>query len=286
LTILVIGATGVIGSRVTRELLHRGEVVRAVVRNDARAAALPPGTEVAVADLNDQEAVIKAATGAERVVLIVANSPDQVHQESNVIEAARLSGVSHLVKLSVGGASADAALALARDHWAAEEHLRTAGVPSTIVRPGFFMQNLLQYAPWIAADGTWTLPMGDLPIAMVDAVDVASVVASVALAEPLDNDPIVTGPAALTMVEAAATISAASGRSIRYVDGDPETYYARLVGEGTDARYARDLTTLYDQIIRAGYAGVVSPDASTILGREPMTFARFAADNSEAFNKA
>ena len=283
MTVLVVGATGEIGSRVTRELLTRGEPVRAAVRSAARAGAVPAGVDVVVADLDDAAAVDRAVADVDRVVLIAANTPRQAEQEGAVIDAARRAGVAHLVKLSVGGAAPDAGLALARAHWAAEVALRDSGVPATVVRPGFFMQNLLQYAPWIAVDGTWRLPMGEAPIAMVHADDVAAVVAAVVVAAPLADDPVVTGGAALTMAQAAAAIGAASGRPVTYVDGDPEEYFTRMVAEGTEAGYARDLTTLYDQVVRAGWAGAVSGDVETLLHRRPRTFADFAAENAAAF---
>jgi uncharacterized protein YbjT (DUF2867 family) len=281
--IAVVGATGTIGSRVTAALRSRDEPVRAVVRNRARADVLPSDLELALADLNRASEVEQAIQGVDRVVLIAANGPDQVRQEANVVKAAAGAGVQHLVKLSVGGAAADAPLAFARDHWAAEVLLREVGVPATIVRPGFFMQNLLQYADWVGADGTLRLPLGDAPIAMVDAADVAEVIAAVVLGEPREDVASLTGPAAITMPEAAEMLSKAAGRSVQYVDSDPEEYFGHLVADGYEEQYARDLTTLYDKIVRPGYAGVVSNSVQELLGHPPRTFADFASDNAARF---
>ena len=283
MTVLVVGSTGSIGSRVVEELLAAGEHVRALVRNDARAGALPVGADGVVADLGDAPAVVRATEGADRVVLIAANSPEQEQQEGNVIDAARTHGVRHLVKLSVGGAAPDAGLALARAHWAAEQRLRASGVPATTVRPGFFMQNLLQYADWIDDDGSWRLPMGDSPIAMVDASDVAAVIAATVLGDPGGSDPVVTGGTAITMQDAAEALGTAAGRRITYVDGDPDEYRRHMVLDGHDEQYAEDMTVLYDQVIRAGYAGAVTDDVVRILGRGPRTFDQFAAANADAF---
>lgn len=286
MTILVVGATGTTGTRVTQELLARGKDVRAIVRNASRALALPGGAKAVVADLGDPQAVTRALQGVDRVVLIAANSPHQAEQESNVIEAARQGDVKHLVKLSVGGASPDALLALARAHWQAEKQLQESGLPFTIVRPGFLMQNLVQYAPWVEADGDWRLPMGDLPIAMVHAADVAEVIAEIVLAEPLGEDVVVTGGKSLTMAQAATALSETSGRSIKYIDGDPEEYFNRMVTAGHDSEYAHDMTTLYNDVIRAGYAGAVSRDGQKYLHRDPLDFADFAAESAEAFRVA
>lgn len=283
MTTLIVGATGVIGSRVLTDLVARGQQVRALVRSESRASELPSGADFVVADLDDAEAVDAALEGIERVVLIAANSPTQVAQEGNVIHAAKRHGVAHLVKLSVGGASPDAPLALARDHYEAEQLLKEAGVPASIVRPAFFMQNLLQYAAWISPTGEWSLPLGDLPIAMIDAEDVAAVVAAVVVGDPRSEDPVVTGPSAITMAEAATILSKSSGRTITYIDGNGEDYKARMISEGADERYVDDLTVLYDQIVRAGYAGTVTTDLPNILGRDAKSFDEFAATNADAF---
>jgi uncharacterized protein YbjT (DUF2867 family) len=230
--------------------------------------------------------VHNAVRGVDRVVLIAANSADQAEQEANVIDAARRMGVQHLLKLSVGGASPDAGLALARAHWKAEEQLRESGVPFTIVRPGFLMQNLVQYASWIEADGSWRLPMGDEPISMVHASDVAKVIARLVSETPSGEDAVVTGGHSLTMAQSAAALSEASGRSIKYVDGDPQEYFARMLASGHDEEYARDMTILYDEVIRAGYAGAVSNDVQKILHRDPLDFADFAAESAGEFQTA
>ena len=283
MTVLVIGATGSIGSRVVEELLAHGEDVRGVVRNASRTKGFPDKADAFIADLNDAEAVTFAVEGVERIVLIAANTANQAQQEANVIESARLNDVQHLVKLSVGGAAPDAGLALARAHWTAEVKLRESGVPFTTVRPGFFMQNLLQYSSWIAEDGTWPLPMGDQPIAMVHAADVAKIIATVVVSNPFGSDVNVTGGTALTMAEAADALGHAAGRPISYVDGDPSQFFDRMVALGADEQYARDMTVLYDEIIRAGYAGAVSDDVQTILHRAPITFAQFAEENAVYF---
>lgn len=283
MSVLVVGATGTIGSRVAEDLAQKGHDVVGLVRDASRAGALPAGVRPIEADLDDAAAVDAALAGVDRVVLIAANTPRQAAQETAVIDAARRAGVVHLVKLSVGGAAPDAGLALARAHWTAEERLRESGVPFTIVRPGFFMQNLLQYAGWIEADGAWRLPMGDAAIAMVHAADVAEVIAAIVPGAPVGRDVSVTGGAALTMTEAAAILAEAAGRPIAYVDGDPEAYLRAMIAAGNDEQYARDMTALYDGIVRAGYAATVSDDASTILGREPRTFAVFATENAAAF---
>ena len=285
MTVLVTGATGTIGQHLVRELAGAGVPVRAAVRDPGRATVLA-GTvaEIVVADLDDARTVDRAVDGTDRVVLIAANTDRQLQQESTVIDAAKRHGVAQLIKVSVGGAAPEAPLALARDHYEAEVRLRESGTPAAIVRPGFLMQNLIQYAGWIEPDGTWSLPLGDAAMAMIDARDVAFGLARLAGRAPRPWDDLAwPGQEALSMADAARVLGEAAGRSLHYVDGDAGEFYARSVAAGNEPRYARDLTTLYDVVVRAGWVAATVPDLRGILGREPRTFAQFAADHAADF---
>ncbi len=66
--VLVYGATGMIGSRITAELVRRGHVVTAALRDPAKAAGLDPAVRSVVSDQNDLDSVVAAAQGQDLVV--------------------------------------------------------------------------------------------------------------------------------------------------------------------------------------------------------------------------
>lgn len=146
--ILVCGATGSQGGAVARSLLERGFRVRALTRDshkpEARALA-DRGAEVVQGDMDDRPSVDRALEGA-RGVFSVQNFWEtgydrEVRQGKTVADAASAAGVGHFVYSSVGSAHRETGISHFDSKWEVEEHVRGLGLPRTVLRPAFFMQN-------------------------------------------------------------------------------------------------------------------------------------------------
>src|SRR5688572_2453742 len=146
---IVTGATGHTGSIVAETLLAAGKKVRVVVRNAGKAERLKAlGAEVFVADLADQPALARAVRGAEGVFLL---SPPDLAAKDFIAERERLTQaqvdtlaaerVPHVVLLSSIGAQLPSGTGPVVSLYHAEQQLRAAGVPSTFVRAGYFLEN-------------------------------------------------------------------------------------------------------------------------------------------------
>src|SRR5262245_32235052 len=100
--ILVTGASGLAGSAVIREFIRSGFPVRALVRNRAAAGALEafPTVEVVEGDMLRPETLTAALSGVDRVLLISSSDERMVETQSAFIDAAKSSGVRHIVKFS------------------------------------------------------------------------------------------------------------------------------------------------------------------------------------------
>ena len=146
--ILVCGATGSQGGAVARSLLERGFRVRALTRDphkpEARALA-EQGAEVVQGDMDDRSSVDRALEGVHGVFSVQnfweAGYDREVRQGKTVADAASAAGVGHFVYSSVGSAHRQTGIAHFDSKWEVEEHVRGLGLPHTVLRPVFFMQN-------------------------------------------------------------------------------------------------------------------------------------------------
>lgn len=175
--ILVTGATGAVGTLVVQELQARDANVRAFVRDPSTAATRLGDLDLAPGDFDDPASLQRALHGVDRVYLSAADGPRKVAHETAVIDAAAEAGVQRIVKLSAMHADPASALPAYRWHGEIEAHLRRSTVPTVLLRPAFFMTNLLMVAGGVAQTGTLHAPTAGRLVAMIDIRDVAAAAA-------------------------------------------------------------------------------------------------------------
>ncbi|MDX6255350.1 MAG: hypothetical protein QOJ11_1684 [Frankiales bacterium] len=258
MTVLALtGSTGRLGGRIATRLASAGAQQRLLVRDPTRAPQLP-GTEVAIAEFGDGDAVRRALEGVDTVLMVSAGETvDRVARHKTFVDAAAAAEVGHLVYVSFFGAAPDATFTLARDHWATEEHLKASGLPYTVLRDNLYADFLPMM---VGEDGALRGPAGDGRAAVVTQDDIAEAATAVLLSPEahVDRTYDLTGPQALTLYEAAAVLSGCLGRDIRYV---PETlaeaYRSRAVYGAPDWQVDAWVST-YTSIANGELAGVSS----------------------------
>lgn len=286
--ILIIGATGMFGSRVLRETAATGAGVRALVRSQARTQALPDvGAEIAIGDLDSPESLDRAFAGVDTVFLVSAMDDRIRVRELNALEAAQRAGVQRIVKLY--GAVRHHQDALDALHVASIEAIKASGLEWALVSPNSVMEtSLLSQVEFIKAAGALMAPAGEGRVGLVAADDVARAAAAV-LTKSGDsgNNYELTGPQALTMGEMAAALSEALGRPIGYVDL-PEDEFRRILVE--EAGFPEDQVDiqvmLHFAAWKRGDADLVTDTYRSLTGSEPMSVAAWAAANSDQFSAA
>ncbi|KML59135.1 hypothetical protein VL15_10995 [Burkholderia cepacia] len=147
-TIVVLGATGQQGGAVARSLRADGHWrIRALSRNPGSEAAqqlAAGGIEVVPADMDDSASLRIAFTDAYGVFSVQGSEQGaevETHRGIAVADAALAAGVRHFIYASVGGADRGSAVPHFQSKWLVEEHIRSIGLPASIVRPVFFMDN-------------------------------------------------------------------------------------------------------------------------------------------------
>ncbi|KOU61536.1 NmrA family transcriptional regulator [Streptomyces sp. MMG1533] len=174
--VLVIGATGQQGGATARQLLERGRPVKALVRDPhsppARALRAA-GADLVVGDLDDPVSLRKAMRGSQGVFLVLTMmvgpriSPEGVVAEERrgkaVADLAGELGIEHLVYSSLNGAAAHSGIPYYESKRRIEEHLRSLGLPATILRPVSFMDNFATYNRPVLENGELVLGLAVRP---------------------------------------------------------------------------------------------------------------------------
>lgn len=268
MTIAITGATGKIGGAVARALAADGVPFRMVVRDPSRAPELP-GTEVRTATFADADASRAALEGVDLLLMVSgAEAQDRLEQHRTFVAAAADAGVRQVVYTSFMGAAEDATFTLGRDHWATEEAIRATDMAHTFLRDSFYLDFVEDL---VGEDGVIRGPAGDGAMAAVARADVARVATAV-LRDPaahLDRTYDLTGPAAITLAEAASIVSAARGRTVRYQPETLEEAYASRARWNPEPWQADAWVSTYTAIAEGALARVTG-DVERVTGRAPM----------------
>ncbi|WP_432164511.1 SDR family oxidoreductase [Streptomyces sp. bgisy031] len=282
--ILITGATGTIGSEVTRLLAARGVPHRALTREPGR-AAFGPATEVVRGDLDDPGTLDAAVAGATAVFMVTlpGSGSGPGVQDKALLDAAVAAGVRRVVKLSAIGTGEPGAGRFGMWHAPGEEALRASGMEWTVLRPTTFASNFLWSAPEIRAGRPVPNQFGDGAQGVIDPRDIAETAVETLLADGHDGRVYtLTGPELLTVPDQAAAVAAAAGRSVETVELPPESAREYVLAAGI-AEESVDSVLEGFAYVRAGHNAIVTDDVERVLGRPPRTFAMWAEEHKEAF---
>lgn len=283
--ILVTGATGSNGTEIVKRLASRNVQVRAMVRSRERASEIvAPNVEVVEGDFDLPATLVDALAGVERAFLLTNSSERAEAQQIAFIDAARQSGVAHIVKLSQFGADATSTGRFQRYHAAVEAALQASGIAYTFLRPNLFMQGLLNFRSTIATQNAFYAAASDAKVSAVDVRDIAEVaVAALTAAGHEGKIYELTGSQALTHTEMAERLSSVLGRRIIFVDTSPEAMHDSLLSVGFPVWQADGLLEEY-ALYRRNEAAAVTSGIHDALGKEPRNFKTFARDYATMFS--
>ncbi|HTQ97620.1 MAG TPA: NAD(P)H-binding protein [Candidatus Acidoferrum sp.] len=278
---LITGGTGEIGSRVVARLLQRGERPRIFVRDAEKARGrFGDRVELAVGDLGDAQSLRVALEGVDALFL-VNSGPELARRDGDAASAAKAAGVKHLVKLS----SMDSLQNVGTGVWHArgEAAIRESGMSFTFVQPTGFMANALWWAPKIKAEGVVRSMTGDGKIPFIHSDDIADVVTEALVTRKYQGESLaITGPTALSYREMASKIGAAIGKPIRFHGLTEEEERRKMENLGESGEMIEAHLSIY-RAIRDGRLATVTDGVKKVLGRRPIPFDQWVAENVATF---
>lgn len=269
--VLVTGATGAQGGATARALRDGGCEVHALVRDLGSPASRvlhESGVRLVRGDLNDPSSLDQAMADVHGVFSVQnfmtpSGIEGEVRQGTAVAEAAARTGVRHVVYTSVGGAERASGVPHFASKWAVEQRLHELSVPTTILRPTFFMENFAAHGPGIE-DGELVLRLGLMPDTRVQLVAVEDIGAFAA--DAFARPDLYLGQAVelagdeLTATQMADALGAAAG-----VPGRFEELSLEAVASNPYLPFAQDIAIMFGWFQREGYRA----DVPALRARRP-----------------
>jgi NAD(P)H dehydrogenase (quinone) len=284
--IIVTGANGALNGATVEHLLTLvpADQIGVSVRDVAKARHLAErGVRVRRGAYEDPAALLDSFEGADQVLLVSSNDPsaDGVSLLRVGIETAVAAGARRVLYTSHQHTGLGSPFFPARHHAATEALLADSGVAWTSLRNGFYAHSLdWLLGPW-RETGVITTP-ADGPVSWTERADEAEAAAVILAGErPFDGPVTLTASNAVTFDEIAKIASELTGRDIRRVVIDEDTWVAEQVAQGRPEPMARMLLGFY-QTARAGYFAGVDPLLGELLGRQPRTVRDLLAERAAA----
>lgn len=264
--ILIVGGGGKTGRRVDALLHEKGFATRPVSRSTNPAF-----------DWNDPSGWPAAFTGVRAAYITYQPDlavPGAVEAILEVGELARKNGLDRVVLLSGRGEPGAQA---------AEEALKSAGVPWTIVRASWFAQNFSEHFLHAGImSGTVALPVGSVREPFVDVDDIAEVVVAAMTGTGHQGRVYeLTGPEAITFEQATREIGKAAGRPVSFVEITPAEFEAGLRGQQLPEDVVALLMELFTEVLD-GRNEAVADGVPTAIGRPAKSFSAYARDAAAA----
>jgi len=276
--ILVTGGTGNVGGAVVNELLKRGADVRVLARKQPEAGKLPTGVEVAIGDLLDPVSVEQAMQGVDKLFLLNAVVTDELTQALIAYGTARKVGLKHVTYLSVFKVDQFRDVPHFASKLAVEGALREFGVPYTILRPAYYIQNDVNLKDALLGAGVYPMPIGTVGIAAADVQDIAEAAAISLTEEGHDGQTYdIVSPAMISGPGNAALWSKLLGKEIKYTGHNfdlwEQTMRARVPNWS-----AFDLRMMFQGYFDRGFASTETEVArlTKLLGHAPRSYDEFA----------
>jgi uncharacterized protein YbjT (DUF2867 family) len=277
-SILVVGATGQLGTRLVRQLAAAGVKPRAVVRSREKGEAIASLATPVLGDLMAPETLTEAFRGVERVFIVAPPRPEMQALERNAIDAAVTAGAKRIVYLSNFVAKEGEEDLHVHVHGLHQQLVAMLGVDWTVLRPTRYMTSVPFVWRSVLNQGLLLEAGGAGTMSFIDPDDVAAIAVK-ALTEDshVGQTYMLTSEDACTAADLAGLLSRYLGRKIKVFDGDFEALREALVANGGRGEFAAVQARYFAKVAAGLYP--TTDTAAKVLGRPPRAYADWLVHN-------
>ena len=262
--ILIVGATGNLGSRLVRRLAAAGVKPRALVRTRAKADAIASLATPVIGDLLIPKTLAPAFHGVERVFVLGQPTPDMENLERHAIDAAMAADAKRIVYMSNFTAKEGSELKPNHIHGVHERLVASLGIDWTVLGPTRYMANVPFNWSSVLNNGLLLEAGGKGLMTCIDPDDVAEVAVKALTENDHEGQTYrLTSEDAFTSVDLAELLSKAMRREVKVFDGDPEN---------------APMMAKYFALVAAGLYKTTDT-AAKLLGRKPRSYGRWLESN-------
>jgi uncharacterized protein YbjT (DUF2867 family) len=257
-TILVVGATGTLGTKITRMLIEQEKPVRCLVRKQSNYGHLVAvGAQTVIGDLKDPQSLGSACQGIGTVITtansFLRNEPDNpqsvdLEGNRNLIDAAKAAGAEQFIFVSASVADPNSPVPFLQAKAKTEEYLRTGGMTFTILAPNAFMDFWLANAiglPAINGQPIYIVGEGRRKHSFISDTDVAKIAtASIDNRQAFNQRLVIGGPEPISFLDTIAVYERLLGRKVN-VEHVAPMQPVPAFSEGSLAPFARNLIPVF-----------------------------------------
>jgi NAD(P)H dehydrogenase (quinone) len=279
--ILVTAATGHLGTATIDFLLKKNvpaSQIAGLVRDDKKAAALSAkGITLRKGDYHDAASLQQAFKGIDTLVFISSGDiHDRVNQHRNVVNAARASGVKHIIYTSVLKASETLKFTAGIDHYHTETFLKESGIPYTFFRHTFYIEVLPMLFGGALESGQWYYAADNAKVNFAARTDMAEGIANVTIAPAQHANKIyeIAGNQSYTFNEIAGVLSKTVGKTVSYIPIPVEALREGMKQAGVPEAYIPMYASIAEAIV-AGELDIKDNSLEKLLQRKPVTLEEY-----------
>ena len=231
-------------------------------------------------DLDIPETILPAVINVDKIYLLTWNGKTQFQQVENVLNAAKEAGNPHIIRHSMWGPENSRII---KQGYKIEQMIKSSGLPWTLLKPTFYMQNTMMAAQTISSDGVIYWDMKDGNLGMIDLRDIAETAFTVITNEGHEGRSyILTGPEAISFNDIARIFSKVLGKEVKYLNVPGDASYQAMTGMGMPEWIAKGYVELSEGFSE-NFANSTTKNVEILTKHPARSFEQFANDFAEIF---